>query len=344
MNKLNYILKTAILGIAISLPLPNLCTKTPSFTINNRNDQHIAAITIHSIYDFDQPLSLKVNRNPKLLADDVLIKKVEQFNMHDAHGIVVRAGFAVDKHHDLVIGFSGGTSEIIQSRLTPDGLNLVASFKDNNGLFVAPSISQLAVSDLSGKPLCFDYRKADTTPLYFALLLDRSHSMYGYLDDVKQTAKAFLKMLPSHAQCAVAQFGNDWSFSHQTYQNCGSTDFEIDQITIKGFTDIYPLLKTTYSNFKQPVFSNSQKAIIIISDGFTIGDQARKRELIAMKNDVLTLTYFIGNSTSRSALEGISDHFVSDQGDVRSSLTSYFSELGLAYNTQKVLNITSCEN
>ncbi|MBL4623174.1 MAG: hypothetical protein JKY89_12330, partial [Immundisolibacteraceae bacterium] len=79
----------------------------------------------------------------------------------------------------------------------------------------------------------------------------------------------------------------------------------------------------------------------ITTDGYTLSDEARKKELIALKNNALTFVYFVGDE-KRDDLEGIADHFISRGGNLRSNLSQYFKVLGRGYNAQKVLNVREC--
>ena len=59
------------------------------------------------------------------------------------------------------------------------------------------------------------------------------------------------------------------------------------------------------------------------------------------KNGILTFVYFIGGN-HKDDLEGITDHFISQGGNVKQSLSHYFSAIGLAYKSQKVLSVKPC--
>lgn len=335
-------LKTAIM-MAATLSSSAL-VGDPVITIQPRAKEETPPIIVRSQYDFDRQISLKVKTSPAFDVSDALIKTVSQLALYDDNGVRITSGFDIDPLNNLVVAFSGGTSEIIRVAQGPDALSIIASFKDSNGNFISPPKDSLALYNLHGEKLCFTYEGVtqSSETMYFALLLDRSWSMKEDIDAVKNTAKSFLGALPQNAMCAVANFGDDWSYSHNNYQPCRDTDFGIDDIALSGTTDIYPLLNVTYQNFARSAFDDAQKTVIIISDGLTLDDPARRQELIALKNDVLSFTYFIGDVTSRNALEGITDHFITHKGDVRASLGEYFTSLNTAYATQKVLRITPC--
>lgn len=316
----------------------------PAINIQQQVYSALPQITVRSVYDFERAISLKLTTNPALNVSDVLVNTVSKLSLYDSTGVRIKSGFDIDPEHNLVVGFSGGITEIIQVGQSFYGPKIIASFKDQHGNFVSPPKNSLAVYDTAGNKLCFDYQDAAQAgeSMHLALLLDRSWSMSNDIEAVKSTAKDFLNLLPFNASCAVANFGDTFQFSHDTYRNCGLTNFGIDDIALSGTTDIYAVLKPTFENFNGPYFQGKQKAVVIVTDGYTLNDATRRQELSSLKGDTLTLVYFIGG-THRNELEGITDHFVSHQGDIATSLGRYFSLLGSAYSTQKVLNIRSCQ-
>ncbi len=323
-----------------------LCAQAqePKISISSRSQQEQPVIIVRSKYDFATTISLKMKADPSRGVSDVLIRAISKYGMVDALGVKITSGFDVDVPNNLVVAFSGGTSEIIKTTFSPNGFQVIGSFKDANGNFVSPPKDSLAVYNTNGEKLCFEYEDVTSANeiMYFALLLDRSWSMENHIDEVKATAKKFLNMLPDTAMCGVANFGHDWSYSHSEYKSCGATDFQIDDIALSGTTDIFAVLKPTYTNFARPFFNGRQKTVIIVTDGYTLDDEVRKQELTSIKGDVLTFVYFIGG-TNRNALEGVTDHFITHEGDVAKSLSKYFETIGQAYKAQKILNVSTCQ-
>lgn len=133
MNRLN--LKTIIGMMALSL---NASANDPDIVINSRTDGAIPEVIVRSIYDFEQSISLKLKTNPLFDVSSVLINAVSKLELYAANGVRVTSGFDIDPHNNLVIGFSGGTTELIKTTTTPDGVNIVVSFKDAGGKFVSP--------------------------------------------------------------------------------------------------------------------------------------------------------------------------------------------------------------
>lgn len=327
-------------GWLIIAPLP---TMGAGISITSRADNPAPKIVLRSAFDFEKSISLKVRLDPKLLPSDVLIKTVSNIGMTDANGVRIVSGFDVDVENDLVVAFSGGTSEIIRTYSAPGGFEIVTSFKDKNGNFVSPPADKLALYTVGGKRLCFDYKTIaqSTQKIAIALRLDRSGSMATNIEAVKSTAQEFLDILPSSAECGVASFDTEVTYTHEYFQPCNGGGFKLDTIQVGGGTDIYSALKSAYSDLSQSYFDGYQKAVIVITDGYTMSNFLLKQELLKLKKDILTFVYFIGGD-KKDDLEELTDHFIAEGGDIRQSLSQYLGALGQAYNAQKVLSVKSC--
>jgi len=334
-----------VTGVMAMCYLPLIAkAQEAQINISSRSQQTKPMIIMRLKYDFEEPISLKMKTDPALSASDVLIKAISKYGMVDAHGVKITSGFDVDVANNLVVAFSGGTSEIIRTSRLREGFQVIGSFKDRSGEFVSPPISSLAVYNTGGEKLCFEYETKQTAApkSAFTLLLDRSFSMFMDLEAVKQTAEDFLKILPENSECAVASFDTSFHYAHKGYQACVGGRFGINEIEIGGGTDIYTPLKDAYQKLSQSYFSAHQKAVIIITDGYTMSDEERKQELLALKGDILTFVYFIGGD-KKDDLEELTDHFIAQGGDALQSLSKYFGVIGQAYNTQKVLNVSKCQ-
>ncbi len=333
---------TSLFPLSVRSAAEPLTDKT-QISIQSRVQENVPEIVITSRFDFGKPLSLKIKTDPAFDVSDALIQLVQKLDIRDAQGVLITSGFDIAPDHRLVIGYSGGTSEIISVTPTPNGLRVVGSFKDKAGNFVSPPAGRLAAYTTYGEKLCFSYETvAQAAPrMAFTLLLDRSGSMGGSIEAVKQAARSFLRLLPGSAECAVANFNSSWTYGHSHYQSCHRNDFGFESIEADGGTEIYAPLKDAYLTLSRPYFDAAQKAVIIISDGYTVIDAQRKQELMALKKDTLTFVYLIGSS-KKDELEGVTDHFIAEGGDLHQSLSRYFDLLGQAYRTQKVLNVKPC--
>lgn len=341
-------MKTFIRNLAVAVGLSAFCNTSllanePVITVKSKSEYSAPIIVIRSKYDFEKSISLKLKTDPSLDASDILIRTISKFGMVDANGIKIVSGFDIDQSNNIVVAFSGGTSEIIQTSGNPSQLNIVASFRDASGQFVSPPPDSVAVYSMSGEKLCFDYKTVQQAPpnIGIALLLDRSGSMAGNIDAVKSTANSFINSLPSHALCAVGSFNSDLTYGHKNYQQCNGGGFGFENIEASGGTDIFKALSSAYSDLSGSYFNGYQKAAIVITDGYTVNDAKVKSELLANKNGILTFVYFIGGN-HKDDLEGITDHFISQGGNVKQSLSHYFSAIGLAYKSQKVLSVKPC--
>lgn len=338
MNRLN--LKTIIGMMALSL---NASANDPDIVINSRTDGAIPEVIVRSIYDFEQSISLKLKTNPLFDVSSVLINAVSKLELYAANGVRVTSGFDIDPHNNLVIGFSGGTTELIKTTTTPDGVNIVVSFKDAGGKFVSPPKDSLAVYNLQGEKLCFEYKDVIQAPpkMVFILLLDRSISMTFEMDEVKRGADTFLKALPSGAQCAVASFNHGFAYHNERFENCNTGDFKLGSLVAEGGTDLFVPLLRAHESLGRSEFTDYQKAVIVITDGQVSDNKVMKQAILSAKKDSLTFAYFLGQSSDEQ-LKDIADGYLHNPNNAKQSLGDYFDALNAAYRTQKVLSVKRC--
>lgn len=312
--------------------------------IIERAEHRAPVIIIQSLFNFERNISLKIKTDPKLDVSDILIETLSKIGMTDEHGVRIESGFDIDRQNSLVVGYSGGTAEIIKTAQSPNGLLIITSFKDASGKFVSPPADKIAIYSTSGEKLCFEYETTQQAApkMGIAILLDRSGSMKGYIEEVKKAAQDFLNILPASAECAVGSFNTNLTYGHPNYQSCSGGGFGFEAIQAGGSTDIFTPLKDVYTTLSSSYFQDYQKAVIIVTDGYALENLDLKQELLGLKKDVLTLVYFIGGE-KKDELEGLTDHFISGGVGIRTSLPRYFNALGQAYNSQKVLNVRNCQ-
>jgi hypothetical protein len=167
--------------------------------------------------------------------------------------------------------------------------------------------------------------------------------MINVLDTVKYSTGAFLKGLPSSSMCAVATFKLGFEYGHTHYQACNGGNFGYENATASGGTDIYFVLADAYRTLAGDYFKNHQKAVVIITDGYTLNDEKRKQELLKLKGNTLTFVSFLGGD-HRDQLEGITDSFLPQDKNIKDGLKKYFTVLSDAYNTQKTVIVHKCTN
>ena len=329
------------LGLSIFTFQPQCShAQATSIKINSLTNGIYPKVIIRSHYDFEKKISLKLRPDPRYLPSDVLIKTMSQMGMRDANGIKITSGFDIDVENDVVLAFSGGTSEIIKAQQNQKGLRIAASFKDRSGNFVSPPADSLALYNTGGDRLAFEYTKVTKAPpkMAFVLLLDRSGSMASVIDNVGSSAKEFLKILPATSECAVASFNGSYNYHNQYYQSCNNGDFKLDSLTAKGGTDLYSPLLSAYNNLSQATFKDHQKAVILITDGQIPADKKLRAKLLSAKQDVLTFVYFLGEKNDQQLI-GLANAFLAPSSDIKASLDKYLHSLGSAYKYQKVLRV-----
>ena len=330
--------------LIIQLFALNCLAQDAAISITSRIESQSPRIIVRSQYDFEKNISLKVRPDPRFIPSDVLIKTVSEMGMTDAKGIRITSGFDIDVKNDLVIAFSGGTSQIIKTSGGDSGLTIVASFRDSNGNFVSPPEDSLALYTTSGDRLCFEYKdvKKAAPKMAFVLLLDRSGSMKGVISDVQSSAKSFLNDLPASSECALASFNGGFSYHNDNYQSCNRGDFKLSSLEAGGGTDLYSPLLSAYESLSQEYFKDHQKAVIIITDGQISADDEMRQKLSAAKKDILTFVYFLGEKNDQHLI-GLADAFLKAATDIKTSLEQYFTSLSTAYGTQKVLQVRRCD-
>ena len=226
---------------------------------------------------------------------------------------------------------------------------MIGLVKNHQGRLVQPPASRIAAYRTGGEWLCFDYETIEVAaaPMVFVLWIDRSGSMAGVMEAVKDTARHFLNILPAHAECLVGSFSDDRSPAAKNGGGgqCSPENFDLDAITAGGGTDIYEPLADSYRTLGYASFRDHQKAVIVITDGRITTDpaqsSARKSALLAQKRDAPTFVYWLGDR-EETHLPGLADHFIDNRGDVRAGLMRYFDILGAAYKKQTVLTIKAC--
>lgn len=333
-------MRTFIILLTLALPM----SANAEIKISSLTDGNTPKIIIRSQYDFEEQISLKVRQDPRFTPSDILLKTISEMGMVDANGVKITSGFDVDVQNDVVLAYSGGVSEIIRSQNNPNGLSIVASFKDANGNFVSPSSDQLAIYNTGGDKLAFEYAKVSKTPpkMAFVLLLDRSGSMGEVIGDVRSSAQDFLSALPAKSQCAVASFNGSYSYHNKYFEDCNTGDFSLDTIEAGGKTDLYSPLLSAYENLSQDYFKDYQKAVIVITDGRIPPDEELKNKLRAAQKDILTFVYFLGDKSDQQ-LVGLANGFLAGSSNIKESLGQYFSSLSSAYNYQKILRVTKSD-
>lgn len=331
------------LSLALMIASSSALSDTPAITLHSTAQQQPPKIILHSAYDFKREISLKVNPDPVFMPADVLLKTLSRFELFDSNGVRITSGFDVDPASKVVIGFSGGSAEIIKTSSNVGSVSLLASFKDTSGNFISPPQDQVAVYNSQRQKLCFDYKDVRQTQqkMRFILLLDRSASMGGVMDDVKRSANLFLKSLPPSAQCAVASFNHGFTYHNEYFQSCNLGDFKLDGMVAEGGTDLLVPLLRAHESLGRAEFADFQKAVIIITDGQIKQNTVMQQAVLAAKKDTLSFMYFRGKASSEH-IKALTDGYIHDPANFKESVGEYFETLSDGYNTQKLIQVKPC--
>jgi hypothetical protein len=297
--------------------------------------------------DFERTISLRLRTDRSRVSGDRLADIVAGIDLRDERGRKITDGYDVDVANDLVVGFSGGTAEIVKTRETPAGLVVSNLFKNERGEIVQPDKEAIATYTIAGERLCSEQQAAEAAapaiPMTFAILLDRSGSMESVIDDVRAAALGFIDDLPNTATCAVGAFSSSWSFREEGLgvRKCVAGNFDLSGLRAGGKTYLFPSLGATYSWLGLPDRADHQKAVIIITDGQVSEDRSKAEEVAALKQDVLTFVYFLGERDD-AWLKGLADNYLAHRGQLREQLERYFGVLSEAYAKQTVLRVNKC--
>jgi hypothetical protein len=201
------------------------------------------------------------------------------------------------------------------------------------------NVQEQIVEDIFAPP------NPSSIPMTFAVLMDRSGSMAGHMDEMREAASGFIDALPNRAGCLVgafsegtASFDPDEGFG---YFQCRARHFPMDGLQASGGTDLFGSLGQLYDWMNQDAFKDHQRAVIIITDGHVNRNFEREAEVIAAKGDVVTFVYFLGGNEERF-LKSLADSYLGHEGDLRQELPRFFNVVRDAYTSQTVLRQTQC--
>jgi hypothetical protein len=301
-------------------------------------------LELRRLHDFERTLSLRLRSDPARISDERLEEIVGTLDLCDADGRQIPDGFDVDAEHDLVLGYSAGSAEIVGTKPAPDGLHVSALFKNHDGQIVEPEESAIGTATTAGEPLCTAMQPAGAAaremPMSFALLLDRSGSMRSVIGEVQSAALEFIDSLPETGECALASFAGDWSGSAQR-RACRSQEFDLSSLSAGGETNLVAPLSWAFGWLGAPERAAHQKAVIIITDGAVSEEPAQARQLAERKGEALTFVYYLGQRND-AWLQSLADSYLTHTGDLAAQLADYFGVLGEAYTRQTLLDVGPC--
>lgn len=310
--------------------------------------QKDARIDLHvqRMHDFEASVRLNVRTDPALVPSARVIELVERIGMVDEAGIDIVRGYDIDIQNDIVVGWSGGTAEIIQTTKTPTGFDVAALFKDHQGRIVTPPQGSVGSYTTGGIRYCFDQETVEEAihtpmPMSFVLLIDDSGSMKSVTGDVRRAARDFIDTLPNTAQCTVAAFSDDWTSERGKgfgTNTCRAKHFSMSGLKAHGGTDLYAPLEHYYRQLSR---KGHQTAVVVITDGQLNGSLSKANAVRRAKGKTVTFAYFLGGQEKKH-LRGIVDNYIIHSGDLNTQLHRYFQVISTAYKKQTVLRMKAC--
>ena len=164
---------------------------------------------------------------------------------------------------------------------------------DRDGRYV-PNLTAADFTVLQdGAPQNIEFFAATEEPLTIALLIDTSQSTRAVLDDIKDSAKSFVKLLQPRDRAMVV------CFDYDTHLLSGLTsDHEQLNRAIRS-AQIPDYFGTTLRDAAFQTVTNSfagikgRKAIILLTDGKDAGSRISSRELLYSLQETDTLIYTI---------------------------------------------------
>ncbi|MEM9146745.1 MAG: VWA domain-containing protein [Pseudomonadota bacterium] len=310
-----------------------------------------ADLMVERLRQFASDVSLRVRRDPSRIPSAALVELVSNIAMVDGNGVAVSRGYDIDAQVDLVLGYSGGSAQILSVQGVADkGLEVVAVFRDQSGRVMIPPPNSVSAYRTDGERLCLReegeaFEQAPLPPMSFAILLDTSGSMRSVMDDLRLAAHGFLNDLPDTAQCYVGAFNEDANFSRGDGLGeavCSPRNFSLSRLQAAGGTNLYDPMRQGYAWLNsQP--ADHQRAMIIISDGAANRNQHEIASLESAKGNSVTFVYFLGAREERW-LRGMADNYLHHEGSLAPQLEPYFEVVSSAYAQQTVLQLGACES
>ncbi|WP_158401948.1 VWA domain-containing protein [Celeribacter indicus] len=327
-----------------------------------RVDQESSAnLSVQRWVDFRGDVLLNIRTDPALVPSARVLEMVASIRMVDDFGAVIASGYDINAEHDIVLAFSGGSAEITHIARDDQGLIITALVRDDAGNVIDPPQGTLALYSTGGEKLCFTeevisapeqitqdvYAPASpaSIPMTFAVLMDRSGSMAGHMDEMRDAARGFVDALPNRAGCLVGAFSEGTaSFDPGEgfgYFQCRARHFPMGGLQAGGGTDLFGSLAHLYDWMNQSALQDHQRAVIIITDGKVNRNLEREASVIAAKGDVVTFVYFLGGDEERF-LKSLADSYIGHDGDLRAELPRFFNVVREVYTSQTVLRQTPC--
>jgi len=332
--------KLGIIALALSMVLAGGCFQQASAEITIKQPKAIGRIDIkaHNRKHLSK-VGLRIKRDLSHIGDVEVRKRLEAMSLSTGAGVRVHS-FDFDKANDLVIGTStpGTSVEINLVRNQGRGQDIVVLIRGKDGKFKEIRKSEIGVFSLDGQKKDFSVKPFSFSSIeaYFDILLDRSGSMSGFIDDVQGASADLMNKLPGNAKCRVTSFNNKFKRHSTDFLPCSPNLHKLNSLKAGGGTKIFEPLLESYSELA--ALTGKLTAVVVITDG--VGHSKISKDRITKSKSAPTYVYWLGNY-KEDRLRGIADTFIYGRQDVKKLLKAYVSRIGSAVNSQHVISTTN---
>jgi VWFA-related protein len=183
---------------------------------------------------------------------------------------------------------------------------------DRNGRYV-PNLTQADFAILlDGAPQTIEFFAATEEPLTIALLIDTSQSTRGVIGDIRDSARAFIKLLTPQDKAMIVSFDYDTHVlteltSDQEQLKRAIKRAENPERGLFGTTlrdAVFQTINRSFAGIK------GRKAIIVLTDGKDAGSRVTTRDLLYSLQETDTLIYTVMFTTDeRQVMRPFFDRF-----------------------------------
>lgn len=164
---------------------------------------------------------------------------------------------------------------------------------DRNGRYIAELNKRDFKLFQDGSEQTIEFFAAIEEPISVALLIDTSHSTRPVLDDIKDSARAFLKLLNPGDRAMVVAFDHDTHILSPLTSDHKQLKKAIDDAEIPrhfGTMMRDAVIETVSGAFRDLV---GRKAIILLTDGKDVGSTINETSLLYRMQETDTLVYSV---------------------------------------------------
>lgn len=301
---------------------------TGSFSIADWNDRQLR-----------QGFGFRVDVDKTQLDDRELRDHLAAMGLNTSSGDRVRS-LAFSREHNIFIGTSidNNAVGINLVQVSEDTTQFVVQVRDQEtGQFRISNPEDLAVLTLDGDPLPFTIRSIEEVPsirISLALLIDRSGSMRGSLDEAVTAIQEFADLLPANAECLLLSFNHTYTDHGSGFVDCRKAVRMLSNLEPGGGTDIFsPLLHAFDQLGRLP---NHLRMIAIVTDGNDHGPLS-ENDVLPRKTAPVAILW--RGWWSDAELKGIADTYLHSSADFKTAMRQFLGGLNASVQGQFVVTV-----